>query len=147
MLYFAYGSNLNLEQMQNRCPDSVPVARVILKGYQLCFNHVADIVKKEGGVVHGAIYTVSQADIENLDIYEGYPQFYTKIQVMVEDDQGNTHEAFAYVMTQKGSREPSEVYYNIIKQGYQDWLLPVQALSDARERSYNCIGEADVPKR
>ena len=66
---------------------------------------------------------------------------------MVEDDQGNTHEAFAYVMTQKGSREPSEVYYNIIKQGYQDWLLPVQALSDARERSYNCIGEADVPKR
>jgi hypothetical protein len=38
----------------------------------------------------------------------------------------------------------SEAYYNIIKQGYQDWLLPVQALSDARERSYNCIGEADV---
>ncbi|CEO90507.1 hypothetical protein [Syntrophaceticus schinkii] len=44
---------------------------------------------------------------------------------MVEDDQGNTHEAFAYVMTQKGSQEPSEAYYNIIKQGYQDWLLPV----------------------
>ena len=41
MLYFAYGSNLNLGQMQNRCPDSVPVARVILKGYQLCFNRVA----------------------------------------------------------------------------------------------------------
>ncbi len=54
MLYFAYGSNLNLGQIQNRCPDSVPVARVILKGYQLCFNRVADIVKKEGGVVHGA---------------------------------------------------------------------------------------------
>jgi hypothetical protein len=42
---------------------------------------------------------------------------------MVEDDQGNTHEAFAYVMTQKGSQEPPEDYYNIIKQGYQDWVL------------------------
>lgn len=135
MLYFAYGSNLNLKQMHSRCPDSKPVTKAKLKGYQLCFNRVADIVKKENGIVHGAVYIVSQDDIKSLDIYEGYPNNYTKIQVVVEDDQGNTHETFAYVMTQKGSQEPSEAYYNIIKQGYQDWQLPIKSLSDARERS------------
>jgi gamma-glutamylcyclotransferase (GGCT)/AIG2-like uncharacterized protein YtfP len=142
LLYFAYGSNLNLEQMKNRCPDSVPVAKVKLKGYQLNFNRVADIVKKKNGVAQGAVYQVSPDDIKRLDIYEGYPNYYTKIQVLVEDEDKNRYEAFAYVMTSKGSEEPSPHYYNIIRQGYEDWRLPLQSFNNACSRCRQLEGQA-----
>ena len=135
MYYFAYGSNLHQEQMMSRCPDSRPVARVKLNGYQLTFNRVADIVEEEQAVTWGAIYTVFPADIKNLDRYEGYPKFYDKIPVAVKDDQGNSYQAFAYVLTIKGLNEPSDGYYHIIKEGYRDWKIPQKPLREALKRS------------
>jgi gamma-glutamylcyclotransferase (GGCT)/AIG2-like uncharacterized protein YtfP len=135
MYYFAYGSNLHKEQMKGRCPDSVPVAKVSLKDYQLVFNRVADIVEEKSALVPGALYTVSQADIENLDHYEGYPSLYDKVQVVAEDDQGKTYKAFAYVMTVKGRGEPGSRYYGIIEEGYKDWQLPLSLLQKALNQS------------
>ena len=135
MYYFAYGSNLNQKQMQGRCPSSVPVARVKLKGYRLCFNLVADIVKDEQAITWGAIYTVFPEDIENLDRYEGYPRLYEKVSVEVEDDWGKTYQAFAYVLTIKGCKEPSDGYYHTIEEGYRDWKLPLKPLRKALKRS------------
>ncbi len=97
MYYFAYGSNLHREQMQERCPGSEPVAKAKLEGYRLCFNRVADIVEDEGSMVWGAIYTVSQGDIKNLDRYEGYPNFYDKLDVDVADDQGTQYTSNRYI--------------------------------------------------
>src|SRR5690554_3877725 len=110
MYYFAYGSNLHKEQMMYRCLDAIPVARVKLKGYRLEFNRVADIVKEERAVTWGAIYTVSPEDIKNLDRYEGYPRLYNKMPVTVEGDRGNIYHSFAYVLTIKGCKEPSDGY-------------------------------------
>jgi gamma-glutamylcyclotransferase (GGCT)/AIG2-like uncharacterized protein YtfP len=132
LLYFAYGSNLNLTQMKRRCPDSVPIANVKLKGYRLVFNRVADIVESSYDIVHGAIYEVSGRDIKNLDIYEDFPRLYTKIKVDVEDDAGDMHKAFVYVMVVKGKEEPAESYFNVIKQGFKDWDLSIQSLINAR---------------
>ena len=39
MLYFAYGSNLNHHQMNNRCDGAKYIKKHILKGYKLCFSH------------------------------------------------------------------------------------------------------------
>lgn len=36
-LYFAYGSNLDLEQMAQRCPDAEIVGPVRLENYELRF--------------------------------------------------------------------------------------------------------------
>ncbi len=131
MYYFAYGSNLHREQMQNRCSESVPVAKVRLKGYRLNFNRVADIVKDEGSEVWGAVYTVSPEDIKSLDLYEGYPRFYDKLDLEVIGEGGKTYTAFAYVMTSKGSAGPSEGYYRIIEEGYRDWDLDLKFLQQA----------------
>jgi len=139
MYYFAYGSNLHLKQMQERCPDSEPVAKAKLAGYRLCFNRVADIVEDEGSVVWGAIYTVSPGDIKNLDRYEGYPRFYDRLNVEVVDNQGKVYRAFVYVMSSKGYQEPSDSYYRIIEEGYRDWELELeplqQALIEGRQRA------------
>ena len=37
-LYFAYGSNINLEQMDYRCPDATVVGPVVLENYELLFR-------------------------------------------------------------------------------------------------------------
>ena len=37
-LYFAYGSNINLDQMDYRCPKAVPLCTVELDGYELRFR-------------------------------------------------------------------------------------------------------------
>ena len=34
-LYFAYGSNLNVGQMKQRCPDSAGVSTAVLNGWKL----------------------------------------------------------------------------------------------------------------
>ena len=135
MLYFAYGSNLNMVQMKGRCSDSHPVAKVKLKDYKLVFNRVADIIESKGDVVYGAIYEVSDKDIKCLDRYEGYPRLYTKINVTVEDEFGEIYDAFVYVMVLKVRMEPSESYFNIIKQGFGDWGISEKTLRKAKNES------------
>ena len=68
MLYFAYGSNLNHNQMQYRCKDSKYLKSFILKGYKLCFSHKtnktiyghANIVKSRNSIVPGALWNISK---------------------------------------------------------------------------------------
>ena len=52
--YLAYGSNLNIRQMQMRCPGAKPVGTMVLKGYELLFKgsktgSYLTIEKKKGG--------------------------------------------------------------------------------------------------
>ena len=37
-LYFAYGSNINLEQMNWRCPEAEVFGAAVLEGYELLFR-------------------------------------------------------------------------------------------------------------
>ncbi len=73
-LYFAYGSNINLEQMDCRCPDATVVGPVSLENYELLFraSGVATIAPKEGGKVHGLLWSITPECERSLDRYEGY---------------------------------------------------------------------------
>ena len=65
MLYFAYGSNLNLFQMKRRCKDSVFIKKYELKGYRLNFRskyRSADIEKSKNSLVPGALFEISKSD-------------------------------------------------------------------------------------
>ena len=63
-LYFAYGSNMNLNQMAFRCPDAEVVESVRLEGYRLAFrtngggNGVATILPEEGSYVDGVLWRI-----------------------------------------------------------------------------------------
>ena len=93
MLYFAYGSNLNHEQMQRRCRDSEYIKNFVLEGYKLSFcavsrsYGVANIIKKSGSKVPGGIWKISESDEKELDIYEGYPTLYTKDYFKLNNEQ------------------------------------------------------------
>jgi hypothetical protein len=62
-LYFAYGSNLNMDQMRQRCPDSTGVSTAVLDGWQLVERTYADIEKCPGECVNGALYEISKNDL------------------------------------------------------------------------------------
>ena len=84
-LYFAYGSNLNIAQMDNRCPLAQLVSRAVLEGYELAFRcGVLTILPKEGGRVDGILWKVNDRDERALDRYEGYPHLYTKETLTVQ---------------------------------------------------------------
>ena len=56
MIYIAYGSNMNIEQMKRRCPKATPIGKGILKDYKLVFKGVADVIKSTGDEVPIAIW-------------------------------------------------------------------------------------------
>ncbi len=134
-LYFAYGSNINLEQMEYRCPDASVVGPVSLENYELLFRRggFATIAPKEGGKVHGLLWSITPGCERSLDRYEGYPRFYNKRMVSVRDSEGRSLSVMAYVMDER-FREPmlpTTDYYNGILEGYRCSGLPVTALKKA----------------
>ncbi|KAH0547712.1 hypothetical protein FGG08_000201 [Glutinoglossum americanum] len=71
--YFAYGSNLRLDQMARRCPGSKYIGRASLLDYLWQINErgYANIVKSEGDWVEGLVYELSGEDEKRLDRNEG----------------------------------------------------------------------------
>ena len=60
-LYFAYGSNIDLEQMARRCPAAQVVGPATLENYELAFrgSGFATIVPKKGSDVHGLLWSIT----------------------------------------------------------------------------------------
>ena len=73
LFYFAYGSNLHVAQMAQRCPDSVFKGRAILPNYRWQINNrgVANVVESAGDSVEGLVYLVGPKDMKALDRSEG----------------------------------------------------------------------------
>ena len=142
-LYFAYGSNINLGQMAYRCPAADVVGPVVLEGYELLFrgnakeNGVATIARHKGRKVHGLLWKITPECEQSLDIYEGYPRLYEKLEVKVRTRDGQEITAMAYDMTNlwRVPSVPSKVYYDGILEGYRQNGLPTAALKKAWEHS------------
>ena len=138
-LYFAYGSNINLDQMAFRCPAAQVVGPVTLEGYELLFrgSGVATIGPKEGSTVHGLLWQLTPDCERSLDRYEGFPHLYEKKSVSVTDKSGQTVTVMAYIMTERyrAPAVPPTSYYQGIRKGYRQNGLPVAALRKAWEHA------------
>jgi hypothetical protein len=72
VLYFAYGSNLDVEQMLERCPSSRALMRACLREHRLEFTHLsrrwgggaADILPQAGTDVWGGLYQLERPELE-----------------------------------------------------------------------------------
>ena len=130
MLYFAYGSNLNLFQMKRRCKDSIFLKKYELKGYRLNFRskyRAADIEKSKNSIVPGALFEISKSDEKKLDVYEDYPILYKKLYFTYYNKTVMT-----YIMVNKTEfRYPTERYLNVVKRGYKDCKLDTKHLKVA----------------
>jgi gamma-glutamylcyclotransferase len=101
-IYFGYGSNLWLHQMDLRCPTSKYLGVARLSGYKWIINDrgYANVVevsendvatldtenddKKYGNIVFGLVYSLQPTDEARLDINEGVPIAYTKEHILCD---------------------------------------------------------------
>ena len=124
IFYFAYGSNLNHHQMKNiRCFRSRYLKAFYLKDYKLIFCHpnklnkfgYANIIKKRGSKVPGAIWEITKKHEEILDRYEGFPDIYQKEYFYL-----NEKKIMFYIMNKYIFKDPPKSYIDTINKGYED---------------------------
>ena len=143
-LYFAYGSNLDADQLSERCPSSRGLFRAKLQHHRLDFTHfssrwvggAADVLPHSGSVVWGVLYELDEAELELLDRFEGG---YDRIALWVEDDSGRSHRAVSYTVREKHSFRPTETYLGKMLRWGEHWQLPRSYLDALRALA---VGEA-----
>jgi cation transport regulator ChaC len=137
-LVFAYGSNMDLEQMRERCPGSdlrpfVAEAR----GWRLCFPRRAN--KRRGGVgsvirhlgesVWGVVFRVTPEDLRTLDKREGvFIDAYHRERIEVFSVDGKSYDVWTYFAVPQDSPArdytPHRDYISLYLRGAEQFKLP-----------------------
>ena len=139
-LYVAYGSNLNIEQMAQRCPTAALIGPATLHNRKLVFRGghggaVATVEPCRGNSVPVLIWRITPADEAALDRYEGWPYLYRKETIKVRLD-GETVSGMIYIMNKgRPHGSPSCYYYSVILDGYNSAGFDVQTLKKAARES------------
>ena len=141
VLYFAYGSNLDDEQMRSRCASAQPVARAVLPNYALAFggfSHrwdgaVASVVRARGARVEGLLYRLDDADLRALDRFEGHPFAYERVVKLVLDEHGQRRRATTYLQPEDGFEPwaPQPGYFRVLWRAYARLGFDVAPLATA----------------
>ena len=125
--YFAYGSNMFVDQMKSRAPGSEFLGRGWLHDHSLQFSCVADVEAGEGHKVPGVIWKIEDHDDWRcLDRCEGYPNTYgRKLETVEVCCNLGYVDAWVYYIEPNGTRHPSkrvcpdESYARKLKCGYE----------------------------
>ena len=116
--------------MKRRCPNCRFIKKITLNNYILTFRSkygAADIERKIGKKVYGALYIISKTAEKRLDVYEEYPTLYKKMYFKHQNKKVMT-----YIMLKKSKLVPPTIkYLNVIKQGYIDCKLSMKSLNAA----------------
>lgn len=141
-VYLAYGSNLDITQMAERCPTATILGIGKIQDYELVFKGsltgaYLTIEPKEGKYVPVGAWEVTPEDEEKLDAYEGYPRFYYKKDMVLpltnyKTGKTRRRRAFAYVMPD-GRRLgiPTRRYLSTCANGYDAFGFDLELLKEA----------------
>lgn len=141
LLYFAYGANTNKRSMALRCPQAKPLEAVKLEGWRLHFRGVADIMEREGSVVHGALWRITPECEAALDRFEGFPNTYIKQYGQIRVN-GRSEVVMMYVMRQaRALCPPHESYRQCLLEGYREFGIDTDQIHYAVRRAYNSLGK------
>lgn len=144
--YIAYGSNLNVQQMNQRCPKARVVGTADLNGWQLLFKgsktgSYLTIEKKKGATVPVAVWEITEDDERSLDRYEGFPTFYYKKTLAITytgilSGKRYSCKAMVYIMHEdRPLGLPSDYYVNVCANGYRYFGFDLGCLVDAINNS------------
>jgi hypothetical protein len=144
MLYFAYGSNLDPEQMRQRCPGHRVVGLAELRDHRLSFpltSHdwgggVAGLAVAHGESVWGVVHELTAEDLASLDRYEHfvgpgdqhnlYDRETVSVQLVRADDGSFPRRlrVWTYLPRQANPSPPSRRYLDAIIEGARHHRLP-----------------------
>lgn len=140
--YFAFGSNMDPAQMLRRCPSAQRLGTGRLAGYLLAFagqsrgwgSGVATVQRKPGTRTPGVLWSISAADLAELDRYEGHPVAYQRTEVKILCG-SETVKAWAYIKRDR-LNPPSDLYLNKIGRAYAANGFDPAGLVAAMRRAY-----------
>jgi gamma-glutamylcyclotransferase (GGCT)/AIG2-like uncharacterized protein YtfP len=128
MLYFAYGSNLDDDQMRSRCANARIVSRAMLPNHVLAFGGfsqrwggaVASVVRAKGEHVEGLLYELDGVDLRTLDRFEGHPFAYERVVKMVLDESGQRRRAMTFLQPEDSFEAwvPPLGYFSVLWRAY-----------------------------
>ncbi|MEM9206602.1 MAG: gamma-glutamylcyclotransferase family protein [Pseudomonadota bacterium] len=132
-LYFAYGSNMSVAQMKQRCPAARPLGTASLEDWRFIINQrgTASIVPHAGGRVHGVIWRCTRDCIATLDVYEGVAKRrYRKLHVTTDTLNGPIV-ALTYAGLYRGEGRPIRAYHEgTVIPAARDWVLDPDYLAE-----------------
>lgn len=150
MLCFAYGSNMDWDQMRERCPSARFVGVAKLPGHRLAFSRrskkrncgVADVVANQGSDVWGVVYEIDDRDIGRLDAAEGYSPGRVKNayrreerHVLIDGQRSKPLSAAVYIaIPEETPPRPNKEYKLQILEGARRWGLPQEYIQNVLER-------------
>jgi len=126
-LYFAYGSNMDLIQMSNRCERAATVGIAKLASYRFIINShgVATVVPDPAAAVEGLLWRITDEDECSLDHYEGVNQgIYRKAFVELETQDGRRIKALIYIAADSAPGMPRPGYLEEIISAAESCGLP-----------------------
>ena len=120
---FAYGTNINQEEMHRHCPNAVFRGYGVLEGFQLVFSGytghaIATLKKQKGSSVKVAVWEMSPEDYYTIDNYEKFPYLYRREKVVVSV-LGRKVKGSVYLLKQNlQSNLPSEQYLAMLRNAF-----------------------------
>jgi gamma-glutamylcyclotransferase (GGCT)/AIG2-like uncharacterized protein YtfP len=148
-LYAAYGSNMDPEQMLERCPHSPSAGTGWLNGWRLTFGGeelgwdgaLAMVVPDPPGQVFVALYDLSPFDQERLDYWESADTgLYNKIKLRISTLDGDVL-AWVYILDGYEGGLPSARYLGLIADAAEAAGAPPEYVEDLRSRPCQSLGE------
>lgn len=146
LYHFAYGSNMNVEQIRKRCsvPRAVAVAkladhRVAFFGYSGVWDGAMEtVIAAPGREVWGVVYALNFADRESLDAWQDVridgTGAYFHYPAEVTDTKGRVHSVLFYKKDILGDpQKPSREYLDFIVQGAIEHGLPAAYIEGLRQ--------------
>ena len=137
-LYFAYGSNMDLAAMAQRCPASKPVGLGRLARHRFVINTdgYATVVRDPRETVHGLLFDLAMSDIPALDRYEAVGRLYTKVMQPIIVEAGSRR-ALVYVGRNSAPGAP--------RPGYLEGVVAAAKAAGLPEKYIASISGAPAP--
>jgi len=125
--YFAYGSNMDVAQMAQRCPQARRVGRGLARHRRFVINRrgVATLRSQRDAETWGGIWRITADDEAALDRFEGvHHGCYRKTLATVRLDGGTTLKALVYIDPMTDHGEPRLGYLPRVVRGALAFRLP-----------------------
>ena len=132
--YFAYGSNMVLEAMRERCPTARALGPAVLRDWRYRINDrgFATVVPEAGGIVHGLLWEIDATAEAALDVYEALEEgMYRKTQLTVVRA-GRPLTAMVYLATGSDPGWPIDGYQEEIVEAARGLGAPDAYLEELR---------------
>jgi gamma-glutamylcyclotransferase len=156
--YFAYGSNMNMEQLRSRGVEplsavvaKLPDHRISFHGYSRTWDGAVEtVVRDSGGEVWGVIYELTLWDADRLDTWQDVrldgTGAYFLFPAEVIDTEGKKRAVLLYKKDVLGAEgKPSREYMDFIIRGALEHGLPADYI-DSLRRTETKKAEYEVPR-